>query len=62
MMEALNEEANSMIDTFQIYLQTLMSQALDSNFVKEIVKEQGIKRKNVRLYMVSLPFDPILFR
>lgn len=61
-MEALNEEANSMIDTFQIYLQTLMSQALDSNFVKEIVKEQGIKRKNVRLYMVSLPFDPILFR
>lgn len=40
MMEALNEEANSMIDTFQIYLQTLMSQALDSNFVKEIVKEQ----------------------
>ena len=42
-MEALNEEANSMIDTFQIYLQTLISQALDSNFVKEIVKEQGIK-------------------
>ncbi|XP_057381861.1 uncharacterized protein LOC130704459 [Daphnia carinata] len=40
MMEALNEEANSIMDTFQIYLQTLMSQALDSNFVKEIVKEQ----------------------
>jgi hypothetical protein len=51
MMEELNEEANSMIDTFQIYLQTLISQALDSNFVKEIVKEQGIKL--VELYFLG---------
>lgn len=41
MMDALNEEATSMIDTFQIYLQTLISQALDSNFLTEISKENG---------------------
>ena len=40
-MEAVNDEANGMVDTFQIYLQTLLSQALDSNFLKEIAKENG---------------------
>ena len=43
-METLNREADGIIDTFQIYLQTLISQALDSNFVQEIVKEQGIHK------------------
>ena len=42
MMDTLNEEATAMIDTFQIYLQTMISQALDSNFLSEIVREKGI--------------------
>ena len=41
-MDTLNEEATAMIDTFQIYLQTMISQALDSNFLSEIVREKGI--------------------
>lgn len=40
-MDTLNEEATAMIDTFQIYLQTMISQALDSNFLTEIVREKG---------------------
>jgi hypothetical protein len=40
-MDTLNEEATAIIDTFQIYLQTMISQALDSNFLSEIVREKG---------------------
>ena len=43
--ETLNKEVNGIIDAFQIYLQTLLSQAVDSNFIQEIIKENGISKK-----------------
>ena len=42
LLETLVNEADGIVDAFQIYLQILLSRALNSNFVQEIVKEQGI--------------------
>lgn len=61
-METLNEEANSLLDTFQIYLQTLISQSLDSNFVKEIVKEQGLRKFNIQTILIHSQVTLFLFR
>ena len=62
MMETLNEEGQAMTDTFQIYLQTMISQALDSNFLREIAKEQGegplLNKKHSK---VPLFLRPVLF-
>ena len=58
MMDTLNEEATAMIDTFQIYLQTMISQALDSNFLSEIVREKGI---NVHITFKNDAISTFLF-
>ena len=42
LLETLLNEAGGIADQFKIYLQTLLSRTLDSNFFQEIFKEQGI--------------------
>lgn len=58
-MESLNEEFTTMVDPFQIYLQTLISQSLDVNFLNEIIRENGIcKGVFITIYLTNQLSDP----